>query len=648
MISQSGGGYSRYEDLAVTRWRADGTRDNTGQFCYLKDLQTGAVWSAAHQPVCAPADWFGAVLATDRVTFRRVDGEIETRTEVVAVPGDAAEVRRVTVTNNGGRVREIELTSYGEIVLATPDSDRAHPAFANLFIETEWHDWCTAVTATRRPRSATDKPLWCVHVVAPGSERVGPVTCETDRARFVGRGRTTRDPVALENDGPLSGTAGAVLDPIFALRTRVRLRPGQSTSVAFTTLVATTRERAFELADRYDDPHAAQRALDLAWTASQIELRELHISPRDAAVFQDLAGHLFYANAALRVPQVDLQRNHGSQALLWGAGISGDWPIVLATIDSVEGLPTLQQLFAAHHYWRRRGMTVDLVVINDHPSTYLQELDDRIMQSRFATGDAGSTDRPGGVFLRRRDQLQPDDLLMLRATARVLVPCDGRPLGRILDTASRGEEVDLEEAPPADEAPLRLPAGASQGQAAATPMRGVPLVRMTPARGTVPLVPDPGPSAPAGAGDPTELAFDNGLGGVAADGAYQIAVRGDRVPPAPWVNVIANARGRLRRQRARVRVHLGREQLLLPAHALAQRPGQRSARRGDLPAGRRERRALERHARPPGRGDPLHHPPHGRRLVVRARAGRDRHPPDPGAGRGGSGEDRARHPHQPE
>ena len=198
MVSHAGGGYSRYEELAVTRWRADGTRDNTGQFCYVKDIDRGRVWSAAHQPVCAPAEWYRALLATDRVTLHRSDGDIDTRTEIVVVPEDSAEVRRVTVSNNGDEPRELELTSYGEIVLAPPDADRAHPAFGNLFVETAWHEWCTAVTATRRPRSATERPLWCVHVVDTGVERVGQTTCETDRARFIGRGRTTRDPVALE------------------------------------------------------------------------------------------------------------------------------------------------------------------------------------------------------------------------------------------------------------------------------------------------------------------------------------------------------------------------------------------------------------------------------------------------------------------
>ncbi|HEV8362226.1 MAG TPA: glucoamylase family protein, partial [Gemmatimonadaceae bacterium] len=380
MVSNAGAGYSRYEELAVTRWRADGTRDNTGQFCYVRDVSRGRTWSAAHQPVCAPADWYRALLATDGVTLHRFDGDIETRTEIVVVPEDSAEVRRVTVTNESDETRDVELTSYGEIVLAPPDADRVHPAFGNLFIETAWHEWCTAITATRRPRSASERPLWCVHVVDTGAERVGQTTYETDRARFVGRGRTTRDPIALEKDGPLSGSTGAVLDPIFALRVRVRLDPGRSASVAFTTLVATTAERAFELADRYHHPNAAQRALDLAWTSAHIELRELGITPADAAVFQDLAGYLLYALPALRPSTAELLSNTGSQDLLWANGISGDWPILLATIDSVEGLPTLQQLISAHRYWRRRGMTVDLVVINTEEYSYQQQLSDRITE----------------------------------------------------------------------------------------------------------------------------------------------------------------------------------------------------------------------------------------------------------------------------
>ena len=539
MVSHCGAGYSRYEGLAVTRWHSDGTRDSTGQFCYVKDISSGRVWSAAHQPVCAPADWYNAFLATDRVTFHRSDGDIETRTEIAVVPEDSAEVRRVTVTNNSDDIREIELTSYGEIVLSSPDADRAHPAFGSLFVETEWHEWASAITATRRPRSANEKALWVVHVVDGGKDRVGPVTCETDRARFLGRGRSTMNPVSLTQDGALSGTTGAVLDPIFALRTRLRLDRGQSVSVAFTTLVATSRARAFELADRYRDSHASQRALDLAWTSSQVELREFQLSPGDAAVYQELAGFLLYGSPSLRAPQSELHRNRGSQPLLWANGISGDWPILLATIESPEGLPTLRQLLTAHRYWRRRGMMVDLVVLNGHPPTYLQDLADRITAVVYAIADTVSIDKPGGVFVRRKDQLRPDELLMMRATARVHVPCDGRALGKILATALPDELPgdDLDDLPAVPRAPARSDARlvrAVQRISSTIPALLAPLTAA--ASAFQPSRVRPG-TVPAG------LALDNGFGGLAANGDYEIRLNGDRVPPAPWANVIANRHG---------------------------------------------------------------------------------------------------------
>ncbi|HEU4830480.1 MAG TPA: glucoamylase family protein [Gemmatimonadales bacterium] len=544
MISHCGGGYSRYEGLAVTRWRSDGTRDSTGQFCYVRDNHSGAYWSATHQPVGAPADWYRAFLATDRVTIHRADGPIETRTEVAVVPEDSAEVRRVTVTNNSDQAREVDLTSYGEIVLTTPESDRSHPAFANLFVETEYHAWCSAITATRRPRSGKEAAIWCVHVVATGPELAEPVTCETDRARFIGRGRSTANPASVETGAPLSGTTGAVLDPVFALRVRLRLEPGQSASVSFTTLIASNRELAFELADRYHDPHATQRALDLAWTSTQIELRELGVSPAEAAVFQELAGDLLYGAAARRAPQAELQLNRGSQPLLWSVGVSGDWPILLATIDSADGLPTLRQLLTAHRYWRRRGMTVDLVILKTQPTQYLGDLSDRVTALLHAVGESGVFDQSGGVFIRQADQIGATELAMLRATARVHIACDGRALGRITaDAAAYGaadEDTEVDEALPVEP---RSPERRRQSRVARTVRRigGVLPSFLSP------LASESAPHHPPGAKQISHRSLapglDNGFGRLTSDGAYEIEVAGDRVPPAPWINVVANQAG---------------------------------------------------------------------------------------------------------
>jgi cyclic beta-1,2-glucan synthetase len=542
MISHAGGGYSRYEDMAVTRWRADGTTDSSGQFCYVKDVAGGQVWSAAHQPTCVSAEWYHAQLATDRVTFHRREHGIETRTEVVVVPEDSAEVRRVTVTNETDSEREIELTSYGEITIAPPGADRQHPAFSNLFVQTQWHGWCSAITATRRPRSATERTLWCVHVVdSGGPERVGNVSFETDRAKFVGRGRSTRNPIALHTDAPLSGSTGSVLDPIFAIRARVKLRPRQSASVTFTTLVADDAERAYSLADRYHHTATAQRAFDLAWTSTQVELRELGVTPADAAVFQELAGHLFYQNPLARAPEEELRANRGGQPLLWSQSISGDWPILLATIGDADGLPTLKQLFAAHHYWRRRGMTVDLVIVNEHPSDYLLGLDAQIKTEMFASSDSDVAEQSGGVYIRRRDQISPDDFSMLRATARALVACDGRSLHLVL--AAWRDEQEPEEHAPATRVQSR-----ASGQLREVEQTEVRRIRAsgalrTTSTGTYRVVTADDVNDDLAMPDNEPRLLDNGMGALVAGNDYDIRLRGDNLPPAPWANVVANECG---------------------------------------------------------------------------------------------------------
>ncbi|MEX2110426.1 MAG: glucoamylase family protein [Gemmatimonadaceae bacterium] len=509
LITNSGGGFSRYGNLAVTRWRHDSTRDNYGQFCYVKDLSTGHVWSTAYQPSGTEPQWYRVLFASDRVTFIRRDGEIDTVTEIAVASDDAAEVKRVTLTNRSLQPREIELTSYSEIVLTTPDADRGHPAFHNLFVQTEWLAANAALLATRRPRSATEAGMWCAHVAACGPELVGSITCETDRSKFVGRGRSVRNPLALDEGAELSGTVGAVLDPVMSLRVRVLIPPGASAHVAFTTFVTDQKARAIELADLYHDPYSARRALDLSWAQAQAELRDLGIPPADAALYQDLAGHLMFPHPGFRPPQTAVEQNRLGQRSLWGLGISGDWPILLANIETSVGMPSIRQLLKTHHYWRLKGITCDLVILNTHPATYMQELSDELLATTIASSEAGLLDRPGGVFLRRADLLKPEEITLLKAMARVQINCDGLGLGNFLEFPGVEDRY-----PPKLEHPNR---------------DIVPL-------GTVPIhaaKPDPG----------TGLTSFNGLGGFNAESEYEIHLEGSDLPPAPWINVIGNPAG---------------------------------------------------------------------------------------------------------
>ena len=495
LLTNAGGGYSRSGGRDVFRWRADATKDETGHWIYLRDLTAGDVWSATHQPVRAPAAFYRAAFATDRVVYTRLDGSVETRTEITVIPRERAEVRRVTVCNQSRVTREVEVTSYGEVVLTDAGADRAHPAFQNLFVETEWLPQLGAVLASRRPRSAHEQRPWCAHVLATGVERVGDITCETDRARFVGRGRTTHMPAALDEGAELSGTAGAVLDPIVALRCRVRLEPGRSSTMAFTTVVADSREEALEAVDRYRDTGAARRALALMGTEARIELRDLDISPADAALYQDLAGALIYPRESLRAPRSERLANRRGQSALWAHGISGDWPIVLATIRDANGLPSVRQLIAAHQYWRMKGVRSDLVILNARAPSYIQDLQDQITTMVVASSEGGILEQPGGVYIRRVDVLPEEDVTLLRVTAAINIVCDGVGLGEIV--------------------------GATDDLRSAAVRPGAPHPR-----------PTPRPPRPTTAG--------NGFGALTETGDYAIGVHGAHVPPAPWANVVAN------------------------------------------------------------------------------------------------------------
>ncbi|HVF40337.1 MAG TPA: glucoamylase family protein [Gemmatimonadaceae bacterium] len=523
VISNAGSGVSRFNGIVVNRWRNDGTRDDNGQWCYLKDIATGNVWSAGHQPVCAKATWYRVLFSSDRAIFHRRDDAIETQMEIAVVSDAAAEVRRITVFNRSSIPREIELTSYMEVVIAPIDADRGHPAFGNLFVQTEWLPQSAAILAMRRPRSAKDTPVWCGHVMAVRRGNAAPASCETDRAKFIGRGRSGRDPLAMEIDGELSGRVGAVLDPIFAIRTRVTIPPGGSAEVSFTTFMADDREQAVQLADLYHDSYSARRALDLSWAQAQAELREFGITPADAALYQELAGHLLFPHAGFKALPAQSAGNTLGQAELWGLGISGDVPILLATLNSLDGLPSVRQLLKVHHYWRLKGIGCDLVILNEHPATYLQELSDQLLSTVMASSESALLDRPGGVFIRRADLLKPEDITLLHAMARIQVDCDGLGLGNFLEFPSTEDQYDAEEAEEVS---------SSVDAAQASAARAAPRVAVAMANG--------GTSTPVN-GDGLE--YFNGTGGFNSSNEYEIRLTGRELPPAPWINVIANASG---------------------------------------------------------------------------------------------------------
>ncbi len=503
MMTAAGSGYSRWLGRDVTRWREDTTRDPYGTYVFLRDALTGRIWSAGYQPSGVAPESYEAVYSEDRAEIRRRDGAITTTLEVIVSAEDDAEVRQVSVTNLGTRARQIEITSYAEVVLASPAADEAHPAFSNLFVETEFVPRLEALLATRRPRSAEEKRLWAAHVSTVEGSAVGGVQYETDRARFLGRGRQIHNAGSILDGRPLSNTVGSVLDPIVSLRRRIRLEPGATGRVTFVIAVAESREDVLKLADKYRDPAAFERTTTLAWTQAQVQLRHLNIDADEAHLFQRIATRILYSDPSLRPPADVLQRNALGKSALWRHGISGDLPIVVVRIDFAEDREIVRQLLRAHEYWNMKGLAVDLVIVNEQGVSYGQELQGTL-EALLRTGQAGSAhaDHPahGSIVILRGDQISIEDRDLLRTAARAVL------LSR---HGSLAEQVvrHLRSAPAAE-----------------------------PARPVKPVQPavDIPPPRPA-------LEFFNGLGGFAEEGREYVTILGaGQWTPAPWINVIAN------------------------------------------------------------------------------------------------------------
>jgi cyclic beta-1,2-glucan synthetase len=503
MLTTAGSGYSRWRDIAVTRWREDATRDCWGSYTFLRDMQTGFVWSAGYQPCGVDADDYEVSFTEERAEITRRDGDWNTILELVVSSEDDAEVRRISVTNMGTNARDVQVTSYAELSLAPQASDVAHPAFANLFVQTEFVPEVGAVLATRRRRSDDEATVWVAQVVVVEGEIVGALQYETDRARFLGRGHHVRTAVSMIGGRPLSNTVGSVLDPVMSLRRTVRVPAGGTVRVVFSTIVGPARDHVLELADKYSDPRVFERALSLAWTQARVQLHHLGIETDEAQLFQRLANAVLYADASLRTSFETLSQNRMDRAGLWAHGISGDLPIVLACIDKTEDVDIVRQLLRAHEYWRMRQLSTDVIILNEKASSYEQglqgSLEGLVRGSRLRLcPDAGGA--RGSIYLLRTDLLSAQDRMLLQQFARVVL------LGR---RGTLAEQV------------TRLP---RRGLAGAT-------IPSSPRAGMRQDVPVP----------ERVLEFFNGLGGFADDGREYVTILGEGLrTPRPWINVVAN------------------------------------------------------------------------------------------------------------
>jgi cellobiose phosphorylase len=500
MITNSGSGYSKKEDMTVYRWREDITLDNTGLFFYIKNINSNEYWSATYEPCRCEGDSYEVTFSLDKAEFKRQDGNLITHTEVAVSNEEDAEVRRISITNHSEHSRVIELTSYCEITLAPYNADIVHPTFSNLFIQTEYIEETGCIIASRRPRAKGQKKPYAVQTVAVEGNVVGSIQYETSRINFLGRGRDVSDPVTMENDAPLKNTAGAVLDPIISLRRRIKIEPGETCRVAYTMAVTESRDEAIEIAKKYNEIQNVNRVFELAWTQSQVEMKYLGIKSNQANLYQLIASRIIFMNTQMREREEYIKSISKHQSSLWPYGISGDLPILLLILRQDKDIDLVRQVLIAHEYWSIKGLKVDLVILNLQQTVYVQPLLDSIRDLISSSHARDKQNKSSGVFLHSKATMAEEDVKFITAIARLVIDSEnGSIINQIKDISIEQNDIDeiKTENIIYDAKPYRF--------------------------------------------ESKNLEYFNGIGGFdTEENQYVIRLKDNKNTPAPWINVISN------------------------------------------------------------------------------------------------------------
>jgi cyclic beta-1,2-glucan synthetase len=501
MVTDKGTGFSKNQNMTISRWREDSIIDDYGMFFYFKNFEKKETWSSTYAPLNIIPDKYEVIFTSDKATYNRTDGDIETSTEIIVASGDNAEIRRIRIKNNENEPCVVEITSYFEVVLANQNSDLAHPAFSNLFVRTEFNDEYQALIANRRPRATTDKEVWIAQIPVIETELIGNLQYETDRMQFIGRGNTVKNPNAILIDKPLSNSVGAVLDPVFSFRMRIELEPGRTNRIYFTTIIADSRDALMELLEKYSKAVTCNAAFWLALARSQVEGKYLSIKAAEMESYQEMMSHIIFPSPLRIKNKEQIRENKKGQSSLWPYGISGDRPIVALTLNKIDYIEILYDLLKAHEYWRLKSLRVDLVILSQEDNSYTNPLYTSISEIVYSSQTHDVLNPRGDVFILNTNNVSAEDVNLVIAVSRLVFRGSA---GTISDQMTMLQDLDLPEA---------LEPGIKK---------------------LLPLV------TPRNVEEKGILHF-NGIGGFVNNGSeYLIKLAKGQNTPAPWVNIISN------------------------------------------------------------------------------------------------------------
>ncbi len=418
MITTDGDGFSKYEDRMLYRFRSD-IYANTGNYIYIKDMKQGKVWSTTYHPTRRSPEDYQVVFNPHKAEFKRRDGDISTHMIVSLDADHNFEIRKVTLTNHGNEEKQLEVTSYLEVVDDTYQAELSHPAFNKLFLESEYLEEQEIFLAKRRGKKEEDNS-YLMHMVRTGTKLCKKVEYENDRKRFIGRNNTLENPDSVVNSITFFNNSGFCNDPIMSLRAQFLIEPGETACISFITGVCDSKEEAIKIAGDLNVSYRIDEILEKFRLQKNLELKYLEITTFQLNAFQDLISPIYYPAGIYRGPVENIRRNFKNQSFLWKFGVSGDNPILLLMVRSIEEGRIVKDVLKAYEYLRINRVMVDLIILIDSKQGYLQEVDELIndMTSSLRIYDSGS-EKPS-FFTLHTYELIPAEIDLLYTVARIV------------------------------------------------------------------------------------------------------------------------------------------------------------------------------------------------------------------------------------
>ncbi len=491
VTTETGLSYLKCRDIYVNRFRKNLYGNQYGAFIYIRDINENLSYSATYAPSKQIPETYKSVFYPEKAEYRRRNAELTTTLDITLSTENNALLQTVTLFNHSGREKEVEVTSYLELILSSIDQDLAHPAFNSLFIRTFEKEG--VLFAVRRPRGEKEKNLYASHFAVTDFIPEGDISYETDRAKFMGRKHTTQDPHAVRE--PFSNTTGAVLDPIFSLRVPCKLAAKEQKCICFITIIEDSMARLERNLESYSSFDSVKRTFELAHSRGRQNV--ITKDTKEQETYLNLLGHLLYESPNKLNYKNQIAQNTLGVSALWKFGISGDLPILTGLILKEEDFAYAQQLIKCHEFLTVKGLKFDLLLLTKDDDSYMAPVFRQTKEILEKTTFSGLIDCPGGVFIRSLEAMtEADRNAVLAKSSFVVDPRAGTIVSQVqsaflqLDNTIYKISEEKEQSAPYTE----------------------------------------------------RLRFYNGYGGFNDKNEYVILLADGRETPLPWCNVIANPR----------------------------------------------------------------------------------------------------------